>query len=214
MISIKSPLTAILGLSLVLSTLPIQVKAAPAPDAGKRARVIHVEMAEGDGSCDEPVERVVLPGSFVDPRDMFMADPEDDDDDEDQSDEIGGAPAAVDEGLAHRHDPPSGNGIRFFDMVVRGKKTLLAVFSRAGPPQEPGPEAECSGASLHLQAFRTAAPGRRFEVESGRPPADLRTTIPASSPLPFPTFPQDTGGADRRPLIPPARDRIRAPATR
>src|SRR5436190_13759121 len=104
MTSLKSPFLAILGLSLVFSTLPFTPKAEAAH--ARRAALIHVDMVVADDSCDSPAERAIFAGPLVDPRDVFVADPDDDDDDEDQGDELGSAPVAVDSSRPHPHDPP------------------------------------------------------------------------------------------------------------
>lgn len=173
MSGIKSMCLAILGLSLVFSTLPVPVLSAAEPDGPRRAAGRHTALVDGDGSCDEPVERAIFVGYLVDPAYAFVADPDDDDDDDDQGDQVGSAPVAIDSDLARRHDPPACRGVVFFDVVVRGKKTLLAVFSRAGPPGDDAAADEELHASLLLQGPRTTAAVARFDVVSGRRPAGL-----------------------------------------
>jgi hypothetical protein len=166
---IKSTCLAILGLSLVFSAVPVPVLAGP--DAAKRAAGRHVALVEGDGSCDEPVERAIFVGPLVDPGCALVADIDDDEDGDEQGDQIGSAPVAIDSDLAQRHDPPGSRGVMFFDVVGRGKKTLLAVFSRAGPPRDDAAADEEPHASLLLQGHRTAAAVAGFDAVSGRRPA-------------------------------------------
>lgn len=199
-LSIKSPCLAILGLSLVFSAIPIPVEAEAAPGGAKRAVAHHVDMLEGDGSCDEPEERAILAGYLNDPRSEFVADSDDKEDDEDQGDQLGSAPLAIDSDLIQQHDPPGDEGAVFFDVVVRGKKMLLAVFSRAGPAGDAVvAEEEPLKASLLLQRFRAVAPGRRLEVESGRAPVELNEPTacdrPSSRPSPGSIAPGATGEA-------------------
>jgi len=176
--SLKPPCLAILGLSLVFSTLPVPVRAEAAPDAVKRAVLHHVDLVSGDGSCDDPPERVLFLGPLGNPHEAFVADPDArDDDDGDQGDQLGSAPVVIDSDVAQRHDPPGSSGATFFDIVVRGKKTLLAVFSRAGPPANAAPEPpslrSVAPASPthgnHRSPHGPASPSRRLTEAEGAP---------------------------------------------
>jgi hypothetical protein len=179
---IKSACLAILGLSLVFSTLPVPVLAAAEPDGAKRAAGRHVALVDGDGSCDEPVERAIFVGYLVDPAYAFVADPDDEDDDDDQGDQIGSAPVAIDSDLAQRHDPPGCRGVVFFDVVVRGKKAMLAVFSRAGPSGDDVAADEELHASLLLRGPRTIAAAAGFDAVSGRRLAGLNPPTASGRP--------------------------------
>ena len=76
MSSFKSPCLALLGLSLVFSTLPVPVRAAAAPEAGKRAELHHVDLVSGDDSCDDPPERVLFAGPLAGRPEAFVANPD------------------------------------------------------------------------------------------------------------------------------------------
>lgn len=179
---IKSTCLALLVMSLVFSAFPVPVLAAAEGEGRAVAR--HVTVVEGDGSCDEPVERAILAGYLFDPGAGMAADPVDDEDDDEQGDQLGSAPVAIDSDFAQRHDPPACRGVMFFDVVVRGKKTLLAVFSRAGPPEDDAAAEEESRASLLVQGPRTAAHAG-FDRVSGRRRAGLNAPDAPGRPSPL-----------------------------
>jgi hypothetical protein len=68
--------------------------------------------------------------------------------------------------------------------VVRGKKTLLAVFSRAGPSGDDVAAEEDSHASLLLRGPRTAAADAGFDA-SGRRLAGLDSPTASGRPSPL-----------------------------
>ncbi len=180
---IKPTCFALLVLSLVFSAFPVPVLAAV--EGGGRATARHVTVVEGDGSCDEPVERAILAGYLFDPGAAMVVDPDNEEDDDEQGDQLGSAPVAIDSDFAQRHDPPGCCGVMFFDVVVRGKKTLLAVFSRAGPAGYDAAAEEESRASLLVHGPRTAA-DVGFDPVSGRRRAGLNVPDAAGRPSPLP----------------------------
>jgi hypothetical protein len=64
-------------------------------------------------------------------------------------------------------DPARGNGVLFFDIVNRGSKRLLSVFSRGRASQEPTTEQDFGDASLLVQGYTLVAVGWQFDVPSG-----------------------------------------------
>lgn len=193
---IKPTCLCILVLSLVFSAFPVPVLAAP--EGGGRAAARHVTVVEGDGSCDEPVERAILAGYLFDPGAAMVADPCDEEDDDEQGDQLGSAPVAIDSDFAQRHDPPGCRGVMFFDVVVRGKKTLLAVFSRAGPAGYDAAAEEESRASLLVRGLRAAADAG-FDPVSGRRRAGLNVPDAAGRPSPLPPVVAALSPARNRP---------------
>jgi hypothetical protein len=65
-------------------------------------------------------------------------------------------------------DPARGNGVVFFDIVNRGNKGLLGVFSRASRAADPTTEAEFGDAYLLREGYTLVAVGWQFDVDSGR----------------------------------------------
>jgi hypothetical protein len=64
-------------------------------------------------------------------------------------------------------DPSRGNGVLLFDVVNRGNKRLLSVFSR-GRPGEPSTEADLGDASLLREGYTLVAVGWQFDVPRER----------------------------------------------
>jgi hypothetical protein len=62
-------------------------------------------------------------------------------------------------------DPARGNGVVFFDVVNRGNKGLLAVFSRAARSPDPTQEADFGDAYLLRQGYTIVACGWQFDVD-------------------------------------------------
>jgi hypothetical protein len=62
-------------------------------------------------------------------------------------------------------DPARGNGVVFFDIVNRGGKGLLGVFSRAARSADPKTEAEFGDAYLLNQGYTLVACGWQFDVD-------------------------------------------------
>jgi alpha/beta hydrolase family protein len=65
-------------------------------------------------------------------------------------------------------DPSRGNGVVFFDIVNRGGKGLLGVFSRASRSADPTTEAEFGDAYLLREGYTLVAVGWQFDIESTR----------------------------------------------
>lgn len=65
-------------------------------------------------------------------------------------------------------DPSRGNGVLVFDVVNRGSKRLLNVFSRGTSSAEPSTEADFGDASLLRQGFTLVAVGWQFDVPAGK----------------------------------------------
>jgi hypothetical protein len=65
-------------------------------------------------------------------------------------------------------DPSRGNGVVFFDIVNRGNKALLGVFSRAARAPDPTTEAEFGDAYLLQQGYTLVAVGWQFDVPQER----------------------------------------------
>lgn len=64
-------------------------------------------------------------------------------------------------------DPLRGNGVLFFDVVNRGNKRLLNVFSR-GRSGEPATEADFGDALLLREGYTLVAVGWQFDVPKGK----------------------------------------------
>lgn len=64
-------------------------------------------------------------------------------------------------------DPSRGNGVLFFDIVNRGNKRLLNVFSR-GRAGEPTTDADFGDASLLREGYTLVAVGWQFDVPQGK----------------------------------------------
>lgn len=165
----KTPGLGILQLSLVFSTYPCSFR--PEAAASVRAPAHHVEVVEGDGSCDQPAERAIVTGHLFDPRNVLVAGRGDDDDVDNPADEAGSSPGAIVHGLLPWHDPAPPRGLLPLDVVIQGKKRLLAIFSRAGPTPAPSAprQAACPSDGARRFLLRSAAPdvsnpGNRHEI--------------------------------------------------
>ncbi|MEP7365539.1 MAG: hypothetical protein ABI972_19975, partial [Acidobacteriota bacterium] len=64
-------------------------------------------------------------------------------------------------------DPKSGNGVVLFDVVNRGARSLLAVFSRGARGGDFTTEAEFGDGSLLHQGYTLVAVGWQFDVPKG-----------------------------------------------
>jgi hypothetical protein len=65
-------------------------------------------------------------------------------------------------------DASKGNGVVFFDIVNRGNKGLLRVFSRGGGSADPTTEADFGDAYLLEQGYTLVATGWQFDVVKGK----------------------------------------------
>jgi hypothetical protein len=65
-------------------------------------------------------------------------------------------------------DPARGNGVLFFDVVNRGNKSLLSVFSRGGRATTLTTDAEIGDAYLLKQGYTLVMVGWQFDVDAGR----------------------------------------------
>jgi hypothetical protein len=65
-------------------------------------------------------------------------------------------------------DPAKGNGVVFFDVVNRGNKGLLGVFSRAGRSADPKTEADFGDAYLLKQGYTLVMVGWQFDIAPGK----------------------------------------------
>jgi hypothetical protein len=65
-------------------------------------------------------------------------------------------------------DPARGNGVVFFDVVNRGNKALLGVFSRAPRAADPAAEADFGDAYLLREGYTLVAVGWQFDVPEGQ----------------------------------------------
>ncbi len=65
-------------------------------------------------------------------------------------------------------DPGRGNGVLFFDIVNRGNKGLLGVFSRAGRSNDPTTEADFGDAYLLHQGYTLIGVGWQFDIPMGQ----------------------------------------------
>jgi hypothetical protein len=74
-------------------------------------------------------------------------------------------------------DPARGNGVVFFDVVNRGSKVLLGVFSRAPRAVDPTAEADFGDAYLLRQGYTLVAVRWQFDVESSRGLIGLQAPI-------------------------------------
>jgi hypothetical protein len=73
-------------------------------------------------------------------------------------------------------DPSRGNGVLLFDVVNRGNRRLLSVFSR-GRPGEPSTEADFGDASLLREGYTLVAVGWQFDVPTGTERAGFKAPI-------------------------------------
>lgn len=64
-------------------------------------------------------------------------------------------------------DPARGNGVVLFDIVNRGNKALLRVFSRGGGSVDPTSEADFGDAYLLRQGYTLVMVGWQFDVPKG-----------------------------------------------
>lgn len=65
-------------------------------------------------------------------------------------------------------DPTKGNGVLLFDVVNRGNKALLGVFSRGGRSDDPRTEADFGDAYLLKQGYTLVMVGWQFDVPTGQ----------------------------------------------
>jgi Alpha/beta hydrolase domain len=65
-------------------------------------------------------------------------------------------------------DPAKGNGVLFFDVVNRGNKALLGVFSRGARSDDPKSEAEFGDAYLLKQGYTLVMVGWQFDIAMGK----------------------------------------------
>ena len=65
-------------------------------------------------------------------------------------------------------DPARGNGVLFFDIVNRGNKGLLGVFSRGGRSADPKTEADFGDAYLLKQGYTLVMVGWQFDIPAGK----------------------------------------------
>jgi hypothetical protein len=65
-------------------------------------------------------------------------------------------------------DASKGNGVLFFDVVNRGNKGLLGVFSRGGRATDPKTEADFGDAYLLHQGYTLVMVGWQFDIEPGK----------------------------------------------
>ena len=65
-------------------------------------------------------------------------------------------------------DPARGNGVLFFDIVNRGNKALLGVFSRGARSADPTSEADFGDASLLEQGYTLVMVGWQFDIPMGK----------------------------------------------
>lgn len=65
-------------------------------------------------------------------------------------------------------DPTRGNGVLFFDIVNRGNKGLLGVFSRAARSANPTSEADFGDAYLLKQGYTLVGVGWQFDIPMGK----------------------------------------------
>jgi hypothetical protein len=65
-------------------------------------------------------------------------------------------------------DPAKGNGVLFFDVVNRGNKSLLQVFSRAGRGTDFTSEGEFGDAWLLKQGYTLVFVGWQFDIAAGK----------------------------------------------
>lgn len=65
-------------------------------------------------------------------------------------------------------NPAKGNGVLFFDVVNRGNKALLGVFSRGGRSDDPRTEADFGDAYLLKQGYTLVMVGWQFDVPMGQ----------------------------------------------
>lgn len=65
-------------------------------------------------------------------------------------------------------DPSRGNGVLLVDIVNRGNKSLLNVFSRGGRATDPRSEADFGDAYLLQQGYTLVMVGWQFDIEPGK----------------------------------------------
>lgn len=65
-------------------------------------------------------------------------------------------------------DSSKGNGVLFFDVVNRGNKSLLGVFSRAGRASDPKTEADFGDAYLLAEGYTLVMVGWQFDIAQGK----------------------------------------------
>jgi Alpha/beta hydrolase domain len=74
-------------------------------------------------------------------------------------------------------DAARGNGVLFFDIVNRGNKALLGVFSRGARSADPTTEAEFGDASLLEQGYTLVAVGWQFDIPMGKGQVGFKAPI-------------------------------------
>lgn len=89
----------------------------------------------------------------------------------------GHAEFSADLHIVKPRDPSRGNGVLFFDVVNRGSRRLLSVFSRGTNAADPATEADFGDASLLVQGYTLVAIGWQFDVPEGK---GLSVSVPTA----------------------------------
>lgn len=82
-------------------------------------------------------------------------------------------------------DPSRGNGVLFFDIVNRGNKGLLGVFSRAGRSSDPTTEADFGDAYLLKEGYTLVGVGWQFDIPMGKALVGFKAPIATDNGTPI-----------------------------
>ncbi len=85
--------------------------------------------------------------------------------------------ASADIHIIRPKDPSRGNGVLFFDIVNRGNKRLLNVFSRGRASQEPTTEEDFGDAWLLHGGYTLVAVGWQFDIPTGTGPVGFKAPV-------------------------------------
>ncbi|MGE3520016.1 MAG: alpha/beta hydrolase domain-containing protein [Vicinamibacterales bacterium] len=82
-------------------------------------------------------------------------------------------------------DPSKGNGVLLFDVVNRGRKGLLGVFSRGTGSDDPTTEADFGDAYLLKQGYTLVMVGWQFDVPTGGKQVGMKAPIATDNGAPI-----------------------------
>lgn len=82
-------------------------------------------------------------------------------------------------------DPSKGNGVLFFDVVNRGNKALLGVFSRGARSDDPRTEADFGDAYLLKEGYTLVMVGWQFDIPLGKGKVGFRAPVATDNGTPL-----------------------------